>query len=281
MKLYDKMLVALCLALIACLAAPAVLPGAGVAVTAQAASKVRLNKTKATVYNGQKLELKVKGTKKTVKWSTSDASVAGVSKKGVVKAKKVGTATITARVGKRELSCKVTVKSPLSAKATSVKLKAGKTKKIALTWQLLGTVNMKWDDASVIDCKLGEFKDKKGTLKITALCPGTSTITLSNSKTRDTVRIKVTVLKGEEDAPLLDKTEVTVKVGATEKVKVTWPYDEQVWADWPYNVTCTWGDWNGSGWPLTIKGLEAGTSEIVIRRGDGGPQVAAIKVTVE
>ena len=41
-------------------------------------------------------------------WTTSDASVATVSN-GVVTAKKVGTATITARAGNKEATCAITV----------------------------------------------------------------------------------------------------------------------------------------------------------------------------
>lgn len=86
----------------------------------QAASKVRLNKTKITLVVGQKKKLKVKGTKKKVKWSSSKKSVVSVSKKGVIKAKKKGKAVITARVGKKKLKCKVTVKNKKSALSTTL-----------------------------------------------------------------------------------------------------------------------------------------------------------------
>lgn len=86
----------------------------------QAASKVRLNKTKITLVVGQKKKLKVKGTKKKVKWSSSKKSVVSVSKKGVIKAKKKGKAVITARVGKKKLKCKVTVKKKKSALSTTL-----------------------------------------------------------------------------------------------------------------------------------------------------------------
>lgn len=42
----------------------------------EAASKVKINKTKATVYVGKTTTLKVSGTSKTVKWSTSNKKVA-------------------------------------------------------------------------------------------------------------------------------------------------------------------------------------------------------------
>ncbi|MCH5267445.1 MAG: Ig-like domain-containing protein [Lachnospiraceae bacterium] len=72
--------------------------------------KIKLNKTKATLYVGETTKLKVKNTKKKVKWSSSKKKVATVDKKGKVKAKKAGKTTITAKVGKKKLKCKVTVK---------------------------------------------------------------------------------------------------------------------------------------------------------------------------
>ena len=63
-------------------------------VNVQAASKVKINKTKATVYVGKTTTLKVSGTKKAVKWTTSNKKVATVSSKGKVTAKKAGSAKI-------------------------------------------------------------------------------------------------------------------------------------------------------------------------------------------
>lgn len=74
------------------------------------AAKVKLNKTKLTLQVKKSYTLKVKGTKKKAKWSSSKKKVATVSSKGKVTAKKVGTATITAKVGRKKYKCKVTVK---------------------------------------------------------------------------------------------------------------------------------------------------------------------------
>lgn len=69
-----------------------------------------LNKTKTTIYAGNTRQLKVRDTKKKVKWSSTNTAVAKVSKKGKVTAIKAGEAKIKAKVGKRTLYCKVTVK---------------------------------------------------------------------------------------------------------------------------------------------------------------------------
>lgn len=79
------------------------------------AAKLKLNKTKVTVYKGCTETLKVTGSKKKVKWSSSKKAVASVSSSGKIKGKKKGTTVIYAKVGKQTLKCKVTVKEPSNA----------------------------------------------------------------------------------------------------------------------------------------------------------------------
>ena len=84
-----------------------------------AASKIKLNKSKVTIKAGNKYQLKVKNLPKKAKitWSTSNKKKATVSKKGIVKAKKIGTVTIRSKIrykagGKKrtvKLTCKVTI----------------------------------------------------------------------------------------------------------------------------------------------------------------------------
>ena len=80
-------------------------------VKAQAA-KVKLNKSGIIIYVGDSTNLKVSGVSKKVKWSTSKKAVATVSASGTITAKKSGSTTITAKVNKKTLKCKVTVKNP-------------------------------------------------------------------------------------------------------------------------------------------------------------------------
>ena len=85
--------------------------------TSVSAAKIKLNKTKLTLTQGKKYRLRVKGTKKKVKWTSTKKSVATVNKQGVVTAKKQGTAYIKAKVGKKTYKCKVIV----NRKKTSAK----------------------------------------------------------------------------------------------------------------------------------------------------------------
>ena len=73
---------------------------------------LRLNKTKVSITTGTKVQLKLSGTKKKVKWSVKNQKIATVSKKGLVKGKKKGTTFVYAKVsGKKKLRCKVIVKT--------------------------------------------------------------------------------------------------------------------------------------------------------------------------
>jgi hypothetical protein len=79
--------------------------------TAKAATKKEpsLSKTKVTLCVGQSTKLKVKnsGSSK-VTWTSSNKKIATV-KSGKVKGIKSGKVTITAKVGKKSMKCKVTV----------------------------------------------------------------------------------------------------------------------------------------------------------------------------
>lgn len=82
----------------------------GMSTISADAAKMKLNKTRLTLSAGSSYILKVKKASGKVKWKSNRKSVATVSSKGKVTAKKPGSATITARVGKKKYTCKVKVK---------------------------------------------------------------------------------------------------------------------------------------------------------------------------
>ena len=144
-----------------------------------AASKVKINKTKTTIYVGQTITLKASGAKN-VKWSTSNKKVATVSSKGKVTAKKKGNATITVKAGKKKATCKVTVKNPFLNK-TKVSLKKNETTTLKLTGAKVkawssnnkkvatvsskGKITAKGTGSATITCK--DKNNKKYTCKVT------------------------------------------------------------------------------------------------------------------
>lgn len=75
--------------------------------TAEAA--VKISKAKATMEVDSTLKLKVSGTKSKITWKTSKKTIATVNSSGIVTAKSAGQATITATVGSKKYTCKITV----------------------------------------------------------------------------------------------------------------------------------------------------------------------------
>lgn len=73
------------------------------------AATIKLSKTALNLKVRQTYNLNVSGTTKTTTWSSSKSSVASISAYGKVTAKKKGTATITATVGGKKYTCRVTV----------------------------------------------------------------------------------------------------------------------------------------------------------------------------
>ena len=127
MKVLKKML-AISLIALTLLTGQVVFTNLSTTSVVQAASSIKLSKKKKTLRVGDKYTLKITGTSKKVKWTSSNKKVATVNSKGKVKAKKKGTATITAKVGGKKYKCKITVKKASVLKVGNHTLKYGKYK---------------------------------------------------------------------------------------------------------------------------------------------------------
>ena len=107
------------------------------------AATPKINVTKKTLVRGQSYKLKITGTTRSVKWSSSNKKIATVKKDGkhgaVVKTKRTGKVTITAKIGSKRLKCRITVKSK-GLNKTSLTLKTGQTTVI----RMLNARGVKW-----------------------------------------------------------------------------------------------------------------------------------------
>lgn len=166
---------------------------------AYAASKVKISKTKATIPKGKTLQLRMIGTKKKAKWSSSKKSVAIVSKNGKVAAKKNGKATITAKVGSKKYSCKITVKVLPNYRKDIVNKWAGHTNDIDyLEWEFYS--NGKFDYLY--------YHDVMHSRKVTDLS-GSYTISGDKLKIKSgTVKATYTITKLEKDNSLILKNKI-------------------------------------------------------------------------
>ena len=138
----------------------------------QAASP-KLNKKSATLWIGDTLQLKVKNTKKKVKWSSSKKSVATVSSKGKVKAKKAGETVITAKSSGKKYKCKITVRKT-DISATAITIEYGASAPLTLQYP---KKKVKWiSDNTDIAYADGErvYARSVGETVITAKCNGKS-----------------------------------------------------------------------------------------------------------
>lgn len=148
-----------------------------------------ISKKSASLYAGASLTLKVSNASQKVVWSSSKKSVATVNAKGEITAKKKGTTVITAQIGSRKLTCKVTVQ-PLVLNKEEVTLKEGKT----VTLKLKGaSKKITWSSS---DPQVASVNSKG---KVKALRAGTAVITArvmkKDYKCRITVKSALTTAK--------------------------------------------------------------------------------------
>lgn len=77
---------------------------------------ITLDRTSATIYKDKTLQLKatVKGSSSKMTWKSSNSSIATVNSKGLVTARKAGSALITCTSNRLNATCKVTVKEQVA-----------------------------------------------------------------------------------------------------------------------------------------------------------------------
>ena len=220
-------------------------------------------------------------TNKAVNWSSSDAGVASVSD-GKVTALKPGTTTITVSTadGGKTATCAVTVEAK-KIPVTGVTLDKEETglvegEEVTLAATLAPeNATEKTVEWSSSDEKVATVKDGK----VTAVAPGTATITVKTVDGSKTATCKVTVEK--KGIPVnkvtLNKTTQTLEIGSEVTLVAT------VSPSNASNKKLTWSssnsevatvDQNGK-----VKAVKAGTSSITVTTEDGGKK-ATCAVTV-
>lgn len=170
------------------------------------AATVKLNKTKASLYVGEKVTLKMVGTSAKPTFTSSNKAVAAVSKTGKVTSKKVGTATITAKVKGKSYKCKITVKSALEIdkKALNISVNTGGYIKVAAPegfyWEYVDPDYA--DEIIFSEEKTSWSTDDKGfytkVIHISGLNEGTAKIKFQSNNKKETKYVTVNVSKEGE-----------------------------------------------------------------------------------
>ena len=149
-----------------------------------------LQKTSITMYKGKTTTLKTFNAKGKVTWSSSNKSIATVSSKGVITAKKAGTVSIYARNGKTTKKCKVTIRNPytISLSYSNMQLVIGESKTNKVTMKPYYK-----DEKISYSSSNTQVATVNSSGKVTGKKAGTATITVKTSL--QTKSYKVTVYK--------------------------------------------------------------------------------------
>ena len=237
------------------------------------------DKNNAVMVPGDNMQLNVTftpadSTNKSVTYISTDESIATVSNTGLVKAIKPGKVTIIARsYNYKEARCEVRVHIPakkVTLNKTELTLDIGKSEKLVATLDPANsTSTIEWSSSnpSVAEVKNGVVTAKKA---------GSANITVktSNDKTA-TCKVKVKEKEVEVSAIKLNKTSLTLKKGASEKLTASVT---------PSNATNKKLTWKSSNTSIvevnngTVKAKKNGTATITVSTSNG--KKATCKVTV-
>lgn len=216
-------------------------------------------------------------TDKTVSWNSSDPTVATVVD-GLVTAKKEGTATVSARAGEKEASCKVTVAKQVievvSVTLDRTELELVEGEDAMLTAKVLPenatdkTVAWSSSDPAIASVVNG---------KVTAKKEGTATITASAGEKSASCAVTIKKKVVPVSSISLNKNKLTLTKGRSELLTAT------VYPDNATDKSVTWSSSNTAIAMVTENGLVtamgAGTATITASAG-GKQATCAVTVTV-
>lgn len=243
---------------------------------------IRLDKTELTLLKGESCKLTATvspedATDPTVKWKSSDLSIATVDNYGNVTAVAAGktTVTVSSADGRFTAICTVNVNvnvSSLILSDTSITLKKGDSKKLSATISPDDATNksVTWSSG---DTNIATVDDM-GT--ITAVNGGSTVITVTSidGKFAATCSVNVTVAV---QSVSLDKSELTLIKGQTATLNATIVPSDATTKD------VSWASSNVSAVTVnngSIKAVGVGTATISVTTSDGS-KVASCTVTVE
>lgn len=238
---------------------------------------ISLDKTSLVIGRGNTATLKATVTPadasdKSIVWSSSDASVASVSDKGVVTAVKKGKAVITANASGHTASCNVEVNVPvaeITLSESSLRLKRGET------YTLVATVNpADADDPTVVWSTSNSSVAKvDANGKITAVSSGNAVIKASSGSITAQCKVEVYV---PVESLTLDQHSATIEEGKSVTLHATIG---------PEDATTKSAKWTVSdssvisvSYSGEVTGLKPGTA-VVTAEADGITDTCTITVT--
>ena len=238
----------------------------------------KISLTNKTIDTGEKFTLKLNGTTRSVKWTTSNKKVATVSQNGVVKGIAKGTANITATAGGKKYVCKVTVKEPRILSVSTNELTITDKGTITVTYKGSGTITYYIDNTDIIDCKWSEgFDGDNCKLYVTALKYGKAKIIITDNESDEICIIKVNSNKkssiisvSTNELTITDEGIITVTYKGNGDIRYDIDNDDI--------IKCKWSEkWDGYSCELYVTALKYGKATITITDGESD-EICIIKV---
>ncbi len=224
-----------------------------------------------------------------LKWISSNSGVASVTKgsanKATIKAKKVGTATVTIKLyNGKTATCKVTVKpAPKSVKLSQASITLGVGESYTISectnsGSYANSANLKWSSSNSGVASVTKGSANKATITAKKVGTATVTIKLYNGKT---ATCKVTV-KSAPKSVKLSRTSITLKVG--ERYTISESTNSGSYANaanlkWSSSNPSVASVAKGSANKATITAKKVGTATVTIKLYNG--KTATCKVTVK
>ena len=157
------------------------------------------NGNSVKLFAGQTLKLKT-GSKKAVKWTSSDKSVIAIADGNRAVAKKAGKVTLTGTAGSEKYEATLVVNRVLSSNKTTVNLKVKEKSYVTFTFAQDGKLAFTVKDSTVVKPVWADtWRDGTIKLYLTGLKNGTTIVTVTNTYNSESIRLKVVVGTGKAD----------------------------------------------------------------------------------
>lgn len=234
-----------------------------------------LSKTSYELTKGYGFTLSVTGAdSESVKWFSSDTSIATVSNTGKVLGRNAGNVTIYAIVNGAKLSCAIkVVDGKLSLSTNSISMEKGDVKYITVRAKGSHDLNAVVTNNDIVTASWVEpWNDNAVRLKLTSINCGLTTVRIQFTHYTDVYATISVIVKGDQDNVqiLADQPSITTEVNESTSLIIYTNKTNSLSYSLSDNsvATVTNGIWDNYYCTLTINGIKTGTTNLIITRTD-------------